>query len=116
MFEHLLCILLAGKLSWQDNTRGKSGEYHHTARGTLRGRSMTFKKIKEDTIIKQASITATIYREIYKKSIRCESITHNMKLSTKIILDETKTMDISINNIMQIFIDMEFPEIGNISL
>ena len=67
-------------------------------------------------MFEQASITSTIYWDTDNNSIRWSNVTHNMALITKIILEETKTMEITINRIMKILISMDFPESINISL
>ena len=46
-------------------------------------------------------------------SIRWADVTHNIISLKYIILDDTKTMDTPINNIIKIFINMDFPDRGN---
>ena len=72
--------------------------------------------VKEGAMIKQARITATIYWDTDKKFIRWADVTQHMALLTKSTLDETKKMEIPVNQIMKISIDMECPESGNSSL
>ena len=67
-------------------------------------------------MINQERIAAAIYWDIDKKLIIWANANHHKTLLTKITLDDTKTMDITINQIMKMIINIECLESGNSAL